>query len=76
MTKELNLEYILKLLDNVTKMVTQVVPDQSPSQDQLTTIQEQDTTERILEYRDDAEVPPCTTQTKTECITIREAATY
>lgn len=31
-------------------------------------MQEKDITERILEYRGEAEAPPCTTATKTVCI--------
>ena len=37
-----------------------------PPQEQLTTIQEQDTTERILEYEGEAEAVPCTSVTKTD----------
>ena len=42
----------------------------SPSQEeQLTTIQGQDTTERILEHRSKAKAPSCTTEAKTDCVT-------
>lgn len=39
-------------------------------------MQEQDTTERILEHRGKAEAPSCTSETKTDYIKrVREAAT-
>lgn len=48
-----------------------------PSQEeQETSIQEQDTTERILGQNGEAEVAPYTSETRTECIgRVREAAT-
>ena len=49
----------------------------SPSQEELlTTVQEQDTTERVLEQGSEAESPLCTSETKTACIRrVREVAT-
>lgn len=46
-----------------------------PSQEQLITIQKQETTERILEHESEAEVTPCSTDTKTDCIRrVRESS--
>lgn len=41
-------------------MATQVIPDFAPQARRTTCIQEQDTTERVLEYGSEAAALPCT----------------
>lgn len=57
---------IIELTSDVTRMAADH-PACSSLQEQLTSVQEQNTTERVLEHRSEAEALCCTSETRTDC---------